>query len=143
MNIFLYTPDTSGGAPCDIDKKKASHIIGTGETEGSNFFSGVYKNYLFIDQGTGPDHRILSIYDLAQKKLILFTEYSDPKLIDGVLTYYKTLVPDPGVIENIPCPNAEKWKEQSLTILYEQKQTFTLNTAARLPVNEYRCRAGQ
>ncbi len=143
MNIFLYSPDISGGDPCDIDKKIASHIIGTGETEGSNFFSGVYKNYLFIDQGTGPDQRILSIYDLTQKKLILLTEYSDPIIEDGVLTYYKTLVPDPGVIENIPCPDAQKWREQALTVLYEQKENFTLNTERRLPICEYRCRAGQ
>jgi len=143
MNIFLYAPETSGGNPCDIEKKNASHIIGTGETEGSNFFAGVYKNYLFIDQGTGPDQRILSVYDLDQKKLILLTEYSDPKLKDGVLTYYKTLVPDPSVIEEIPCPEAEKWREQALTVLYEQKETFTLNTGRRLPIREYRCRAGQ
>jgi len=143
MNIFLYAPETSGGDPCDIEKKNASHIIGTGETEGSNFFAGVYKNYLFIDQGTGPDHRILSVYDLNQKKLILLTEYSDPKLQNGLLTYYKTLVPDPGVIKNIPCPEAEKWESQGLTVLYEQKETFTLSTARRLPIREYRCRAGQ
>ena len=143
MNVFLYAPETSDGNPCDIDKKKASHIIGTGETEGSNFFAGVYKSYLFIDQGTGPDHRTLSVYDLTQKKLILLTEYSDPKLQDGVLTYYKTLVPDPGVIENIPCPDAEKWREQAHIVLYEQKENFTLNTERRLPIREYRCRSGQ
>ena len=143
MNIFLYAPETSDGNPCDIDKKKASHIIGTGETEGNNFFAGVYKSYLFIDQGTGPDHRTLSVYDLTQKKLILLTGYSDPKLQDGVLTYYKTLVPDPGVIENIPCPDAEKWREQAHIVLYEQKENFTLNTERRLPMREYRCRSGQ
>lgn len=125
MNIFLYAPETSDGNPCDIDKKKASHIIGTGETEGNNFFAGVYKSYLFIDQGTGPDHRTLSVYDLTQKKLILLTEYSDP-----------------GVIENIPCPDAEKWREQAHIVLYEQKENFTLNTERRLPIREYRCRSG-
>lgn len=143
MNIFLYAPETSGGDPCDIDKKKASHIIDTEETEGSNFFSGVYRNYLFIDQGTGPDQRILSVYDLVQNKLILLTGYSDPILKDGVLTYYKPLEPDPGVIENIPCPDAQKWRERALTVLYEQKQNFTLKTEIRLPIREYRCRAGQ
>jgi len=143
MNIFLYAPEASDGNPCNIEKKSASHIIGTGETEGHNFFAGIYKNYLFIDQGTGVDHRILSVYDLDHKELILLTEYSDPKLQDGVLTYYKTLVPAPGVIKNIPCPDAEKWREQALTVLYEQKENFTLNTGRRLPTSEYRCRAGQ
>jgi len=143
MNIFLYAPETSAGDPCDIERKKASHIIGTGETDGNNFFAGVYKDYLFIDQGTGPDQRILSVYDLNQKKLILLTEYSDPDLKNGVLTYYKTLVPSPGVIENIPCPDAEKWNEQGLTVLYEQKETFTLDIKDRLPISEYRCRSGQ
>ena len=143
MNIFLYAPEVSDSNPCDLDKRDASHIIGTGETEGNNFFAGVYKNYLFIDQGTGPDQRILSVYDLSRKKLILLTEYSDPELKEGALTYYKTLVPDPGVIENIPCPDAQKWKEQGLTVLYEQKEIFTLDTETRLPIREYRCRAGQ
>lgn len=143
MNIFLYKPEVSGGNPCNLDRTTASHIIGTGETGGNNFFAGIYENYLFIDQGTGPDQRILSIYDLTQKKLILFTEYSDPDLKDGILTYYKTLVPDPGVIENITCLDAKKWADQGLTVLYEQKETFALKSETRLPVRDYRCRAGQ
>ena len=143
MNIFLYAPEVSGGNPCKLDRKTASNIISTGETEGNNFFAGIYASYLFIDQGTGPDRRILSVYDLRTKKLILFTEYSDPTLKGGILTYYKNLVPDPGVIENIPCPQAQKWKEQGLTILYEQKESFTLGTQTRTPIREYRCRAGQ
>jgi len=143
MNIFLYSPEISNGNPCNLDRATASHIIGTGETEGNNFFAGVYENYLFIDQGTGPDHRILSIYDLTQKKLILFTEYSAPDLKDGILTYYKTLVPDPDVIKNIPCPDAEKWTDQGLTVLYERKEKFTLKSEKILPVRDHRCRAGQ
>lgn len=143
MNIFLYKPELSKSNPCNLDRTKASHIIGTGETEGNNFFGGVYEEYLFIDQGTAPDQRILSIYDLSQKKRILFTEYSGPDLKDGVLTYYKTLVPDPGVVESIPCPDAKKWTDQGFTVLYEQKETFTLESETRLPVREYRCRAGQ
>jgi len=131
MNIFLYKPELSKGNPCNLDRTNASHIIGTGETEGNNFFAGVYANYLFIDQGTAPDQRILSIYD------------PDPDLKDGILTYYKTLVPDPGVVENIPCPDAKKWTDQGFTVLYEQKETFTLESETRLPVREYRCRAGQ
>lgn len=143
MNIFLYAPEVSGGNPCMLDRKTASHIISTGETEGNNFFGGVYKNYLFIDQGTGPDGRILSVYDLSNKKLILLTEYSDPSIKDGILTYYKTLVPDSGVIKNIPCPDAGKWKDQGLTVLYEKMETFTLETETRVPVRQYRCKAGQ
>lgn len=143
MNIFIYNSEVSEGNPCNLDRTNASHIIGTGETEGNNFFAGIYENYLFIDQETGVDQRILSIYDLKNKKLILFSEYSDPELKDGVLTYYKTLVPEPGVIKNIPCPDASKWTEQGLTVLYERKETFTLESQTRLPVQEYRCRAEQ
>lgn len=143
MNIFLYSPEVSVGNPCKLDRKTSSHIISTGETAESNFFAGLYKDYLFIDQGTGPDQRILSIYNLLDKKLILFTQYSSPSLKDGVITFYKTLVPDPGVIENIPCPDAQKWIDQGLTVLYEQKETFVLETKTRAPIREYRCRAGQ
>jgi hypothetical protein len=143
MNIFLYSPDVSRGNPCGIDRKNASHIIGTGETEGNNFFAGIYGNYLFIDQGTGPDLRVLSVYDLSNKELVLYTGYSDAELKDGELTYFKTLVPKPGVVEQISCPDAAKWKEQGLTVLYEQRENFNLNTETRVPVEEYRCRAGQ
>ena len=143
MNIFLYAPEVSQGNPCSMDRKTASNIISTGETEGNNFFGGIYKNFLFIDQGTGPDGRILSVYDLNTKRLILFTEYSDPNIQSGVLTFYKTLVPDPGVIKNIPCPDAEKWRDQGLTVLYEQKESYTLDTETRVPIDEYRCKAGQ
>jgi hypothetical protein len=142
MNIFLYSPEISQGNPCKVDRKNASHIIGTGETEGNNFFAGVYGNYLFIDQGTGPDLRILSVYDLNNKKLVLYTEYSDAELKDGVLTYFKTLVPKPGIVADILCPDAEKWKKQGLTVLYEQRENFDLNTEMRVTVEDYRCRAG-
>jgi len=143
MNIFLYSPEMSQGNPCKVDRKNASHIIGTGETEGNNFFAGVYGNYLFIDQGTGPDLRILSVYDLSNKKLVLYNEYSDAELKDGVLTYFKTLVPKPGVVADISCPDAKKWKKQGLTVIYEQRENFDLNTEMRDTVEDYRCRAGQ
>ncbi|MEM7009210.1 MAG: hypothetical protein AAF462_08770 [Thermodesulfobacteriota bacterium] len=143
MNIFLYSPDVSQGNPCTLDRKTASHIISARETGENNFFAGLYKNYLFLDQGTEPEQRILSVYDLATKRLILLTEYSDPALKDGVLTFYKTLVPEPGVIENIPCPKSQSWKDKGLNVLYEQKENYTLETETRLPIREYRCRAGQ
>ncbi len=73
----------------------------------------------------------------------MYTEYSDPDLKDSILTYYKTLVPDPGVIDNIPCPDAKDWKDKGLTVLYEQKENFDLKTESRTPIREYRCRAGQ
>lgn len=143
MNIFIYAPEISGGNPCGLDRKTAANIISTGETGGNNFFGGIYENFLFIDQGTGPDRRILSVYNLSTKRLTLYTEYSDPDLKDGILTYYRALVPDPGVIENIPCPDAKEWKDKGLTVLYEQKEKFDLTTESRTPVREYRCRAGQ
>lgn len=143
MNIFLYKPEVSSGNPCTLDRKNASHILGTGETEGNNFFAGIYEDYLFIDQGTGADQRILSIYDLNKKSLILYTEYSDPELKEGVLNYYKTIVPDPAVIESIPCPDSSKWTDQGLTVLYEQKQTFDLKSETSRSMEKYRCRAGQ
>ena len=143
MNIFLYSPEVSKGNPCGLDRKNASHIIGTGETIGSNYFEGIYGYYLFIDQGTGPDMRILTVYDLSLRKLVLLTEYSDPELKDGILTYYKTLVPTPGTMAAIPCPDKDKWEQEGFTILYEQKESFTLSTETRIPVEGYRCRAGQ
>ena len=143
MNIFIYDPGVSGGNPCGLDRKTAANIISTGETGGNNFFGGIYENNLFIDQGTGPDRRILSVYNMSTKKLVLYTEYSDPGLKDGVLTYYKTLVPDPGVINKIACPDAKEWKDKGLTVLYEQKESFDLKTESRTPIDEYRCRAGQ
>lgn len=143
MNIFLYKPEVSVGNPCSLDRKNAAHIIGTGETEGNNFFAGIYGSYLFIDQGTGADQRMLSIYDLKEKKLILFTEYSDPDLKNGVLTYFKSIPPDPAVTINITCPNTSKWTEQGLTVLYEQKQTFDLKSETGRTLEKYRCRAGQ
>ncbi len=143
MDIFLYAPEISGGNPCGLDRKTASNIISTGETEGNNFFGGIYQNYLFIDQGTGSERRILSVYNLTTKSLILYTEYSDPNLKDGILTYYKTLVPDPGLIDNIPCPDAKEWNEKGLIVLYEQKENFDLKTESRTPIRAYRCSAVQ
>ena len=81
----------------------------------ADFFSGVYKNYLFIDNGTGLNGRNLKIWSIGEKKVIFDTPYEgDLSIKDDKLNFLKpidlnkTKLPAP-----VNCPDAENWKKEA------------------------------
>ena len=142
-NISVYKRTDRGGDLCKVIEGKPDYLFNNDLLGGANFFAGLYKDYMFIDQGAGPDFRMLSIYELKDKKLILSTNYSDPVLTDGILTYYENVPPAEYERAKVPCPESGYWIRTGLTVLYQTQRSFNLKTGKKESSGKYRCTAGQ
>ena len=112
------------------------------ENEWAEYFKGIYRHYLFIDSGTGPDGRHLIIYDLNAKKKVFKSEYSDPTFINeqGILSFWTTSK----ILANEE--NCEKYKEYTsggLGVAIDKKMLLNLNNLKLSETSETRCSARQ
>lgn len=141
----IYVFDVAGqpAEPCGMDTAKAYLVITSKEAGGSNFFSGIYEDYLFIDRGTGPSHRMMNVFDMNTKRVLIFTEYTDASVSDGVLTYWDTIQESELPEEKVSCPEAAEWKKQGFEVIYERKATLDLKTGLKKPSSDYRCSPAQ
>lgn len=141
----IYVFDVAGepAEPCGMDISKAYLVITAKEAGGSNFFSGIYNGYLFIDRGTGPSHRMMNVFDMNTKRVLIFTEYSDASVSDGVLTYWDTVQESEVPEGKVSCAEAEEWKKQGLEVNYERKVTLDLKTGLKKQSGNYRCSPAQ
>lgn len=144
QDIHIYKPPSPPGDPCGAGKGEKYFSISSGESGGANFFGGISGNYLFIDQGTGPSYRTLSVFDIMEKKFpLLALRYSGARIEHGILTYYETRDEVTGALEKIPCPAASEWKKQGLNIIYEEKMSFDLRTGKESSLRQFRCSPAQ
>jgi len=141
----IYVFDVAGqpAEPCGMDTAKAYLVITSKEAGGSNFFSGIYEDYLFIDRGTGPSHRMMNVFDMNTKRVLIFTEYTDASVSDGVLTYWDTVQESELPEEKVSCPEAAEWKKQGFEVIYERKATLDLKTGLKKQSSDYRCSPAQ
>ena len=134
QGISVYEPPSPPSDPC-------------GEGKGGRYFSipaDESGDYLFIDQGTGPSFRTISIFDMKEKTFpLLEIRYSDAKIEDGALTYYESRDEVSGVLAKIPCPQASEWKKQGLDVVYEEKMSFDLKTGRESSLRQFRCSPAQ
>jgi hypothetical protein len=144
QDIYIYKPAYTPADPCGAGKGEKSFSITTREFGGANFFAGVSGNYLFIDQGTGPSYRTLTIFDMKEHTFpLLALRYTGARIEQGSLTYYETRDAVRGALDKLPCPEASKWKKQGLGVIYEEKMSFDLTTGTVTSLREYRCSPAQ
>jgi hypothetical protein len=144
QGIDIYKPHSTPRNPCGADKGGKYIAIPAGESGGPRFFAGISGNYLFIDQGTGPSYRTLTVFDIRDKTFPLTSiRYSDAKIAGGKLTYYETLNEVSGALDKLPCPQAGKWKQKGLSVIYEERMSFNLATGKVTSLHEFRCSAVQ
>ncbi|MEW6144583.1 MAG: hypothetical protein AB1598_06140 [Thermodesulfobacteriota bacterium] len=138
-DIDVYKPSEKVADPCGAVKGARYYSVPAGAAD-AGFFAGVSGRYLFIDQGTGPSYRTISILDMREKTYPLrAVRYSDAKIEDGVFTYYETRDEIEGALAKIPCPEASEWKQQGLGVEYEEKISFDLETGKLTPLRVFRC----
>lgn len=136
-NIKVYK-----GSTCD--PKKSKKILDLKNDMG-RWFAGLYESYLFVDNGTGPDGRVMEIYDLLKKKLIYSASYSskeDPRIRNDNLIFYKDLE---GLVdkEELHCPDAKKFLLQSLGYGFEQKTEVDLKSMSEKAIDKISCSVRQ
>jgi hypothetical protein len=144
QGISVYEPPSPPADPCGAGKGGRYFSIPAGDSGGTNFFAGVSGDYFFIDQGTGPSYRTISIFDMREKTFpLLAIRYSDAKIEKGELTYYESRDEVSGALAKIPCPGASGWKKQGLDVVYEEKMSFDLKTGRESSLRQFRCSPAQ
>ncbi len=112
-------------------------------SEGSHF-QGKWRNFFFVDAGTGPDVRQLTIYKEENGVLyqIYQTEYLSHEApmvsASGSLWYYRP-VEEADVSEKPNCPDAEQWRKDGFRIGYGQRHLFDLTQRMLVRKSEYTC----
>ncbi len=144
QEIHIYKPASPPSDPCGPGKGAEYYSLPADKTGGAGFFAGVSGDYLFVDQGTGPSYRTISILDMREKTFpLLAVRYSDAKIADGLFTYYETRDEVSGALAKIPCPQAAEWKRQGLDVVYEEEMSFDLKTGRESSLRLFRCSPAQ
>ena len=138
-DIDVYKTDPKNSDFCKIKDQKPVHTFDNEIMGGANFFAGLYLDYLFIDQGTGPSLRGLSIYDLSDGKLQFFTNYSDPVISNGALTYYETISSREFFDNKATCNKRGHWLRSGLRVLFQKQISYDLETGKKESLEKFRC----
>lgn len=140
----IHIGKSPAGDPCGPDKGGQYFTVLASGLGGADYFSGISGDYLFIDQGTGPSYRTLSIFDMRDKTYPLrAVRYADAGIKNGIFTYYETMDEVEGALAKIPCPKAPEWKRQGLDVVYEEQMSFDLKTGRQNSLRHYRCSPAQ
>ena len=132
------------GDPCGADNGGQYFTVLASGLGGADYFSGISGDYLFIDQGTGPSYRTLSIFDMRDKTYPLrAVRYANAVIENGTFTYYETMDEVDGALAKIPCPKAPEWKRKGLNVVYEEQMSFDLKTGRQNSLRHFRCSPAQ
>ncbi len=101
-----------------------------------NYFYGIYKNFMFIDEGTGNIRQLLVINLNTRETLFKVTYINDVSLENGQITFnYPFINEKPPYKPN--CPEAaEKWGDM---LGYIEKQIIDLNKNELIKTGEISC----
>ncbi len=108
----------------------------------ADFFSGVYKSFLFIDNGTGPNGRNLKVWSIDENKVIFDTPYEgDLSIKDDKLNFIKPIDMDKN--KPVNCPDAENWKKDGLEVGYGIPSAYDFENKTASTTGEATCFAVQ
>jgi hypothetical protein len=117
-----------------IDTKKAVFVLNNQET---GFFSNLFQKYLFMDYGTGPDQRMLSVFDITNGKKVLDTAYSDDIALIGKDTVSIWLESSDTTFSK--CKDHEKWKDGGLGTAIIVEHYFNIRTLKFYKTPNWKC----
>ena len=135
IRIALRGRSSDAKQLCDDKSAKTYFII---KNDDSNFFFGLFEDYLFVDIGTGPEPRGLSVFDLSRKKKIYDASYNTPIKISAgpALDFWMPLEKD---LPKKQCPQAKKWEAQGLGFGFERRVILDLKTLKERTIGQPRC----
>jgi hypothetical protein len=104
------------------------------------YFSGLHGHFLFLDAGTGPGERGLTIVDLRTNQPVLETTYYEVDRVDsaGNVTFWFPVETEK--VQKLPaCPDQAEWVRNGLSVGYGQRRVYNLNTGKTAESQEYKC----
>lgn len=126
--------------PCVFDETTPDYrVAGTGEAK---YALGLRRNFLILDEGTGPSLRWLRVVDLSARREVRRVQYVPepaPALSRRGVIFSKYL----RIARKNDCPNVVKITAQGLTPLYVIKGELSLPALTFRATGHPSCIAGQ
>jgi hypothetical protein len=109
--------------------------------DGAATFAGVYKNFLFMDDGTGPNGSTLSIWGIKEKKILFQTAYEGELSLAGDKVKFIQPIDLTKVKLSKPvnCPDKAKWEKADLGVGYGVPHQYDLTKLAATPMGDIVC----
>jgi len=106
------------------------------------FFQGLVNNVLITDSGSGPDGRVLKLYDIEkQSEFLQFTDYSDTDMTlrrNELIFWRKT-----GPASKQNCRQYNEWSAQGLGAVIETQVIVDFATRRARETTQRRCQPRQ
>lgn len=137
LGTFLYLNKSH---PLSYDQKiqKCNFSIKESEAE---FFLASTTDFIFVDQGTAPPPRGLSVYNLNSCSVVFKDQYSRPFDVKGnEVTYWSPVAES---VTNTNCPKKSEYESQGLGAGIESYVSLDLTTIKKTVIGESRCGARQ
>ncbi len=139
INVYQNNSGKLTAKVCETGLAKPYLVV---KDSDSQFFNGSVGDKLIIDDGTGPDIRILRIVDLKTKKTVFTADVHETGKITGkrFLTFSeisKTKRPSG------ECPQSKEWKNSGLSIGWVREVKLDLRTLKKSAAGKISCAAFQ
>ena len=140
INYFVVSRDMKDSVGTDILVKyktdKDQHFNCNYVVEKNDF--EIKNNFLITDNGTGPDPRVLVIYNLNSRKEVFTDEYFSQDLIiqDNAITYWS---PTSQKATSNNCPKLDEYLSDGLGTEIDSYIALDLATLLKKELGEYRC----
>lgn len=106
----------------------------------AHHFFGIKNNFLFVDNGTGPNGRTIVVYDLKTRQNIHEGRYEkDISLNESKMTYLSPIDTRNIRLRDSVCPDKDKWEKQGLSAGYAQYIEFDFRTKEATETGNYSC----
>lgn len=117
--------------------KSPGKAILTVPDDDNNSFYGLYRSYLFIDQGTSASSRTLPVFDLETGKLITKLDYYDDIVLnEGRYLEFNTWTNLKGNPKT--CKNYAEWKRNG-DVVWVQGMKYDLQTKTSVKIGGLKC----
>jgi hypothetical protein len=133
------TVKTSDGSPDEIIEVNGAAI--PNKKDGAASFAGVYKNFLFIDDGTSTNGRTLRIWGIKEKKFLFETAYEgDLSLASDKVKFIQPIdLKTVKLSKPVNCPDKAKWEKAGLGVGYGQPHQYDLVKLSATPAGDIVC----
>jgi hypothetical protein len=131
--LVKYKASPGQNISCDYVAGSGDYGLGGG----AEYILALENNFLITDTGTGPDGRVLTIYDLNPRKEVFRDSYSKPVDIkDNVINYW-TGTTTPVTLEN--CPDYKEWETDGLGAGIDAYVSLDMSTLTKKELGKYHC----
>ncbi len=132
--LIKYKDSEKDVFECEYNFENGDFEIKNGYAQ---YILALEDDFLIFDQGTGPEPRLLIVYDLAKKEKVYENLYSKPISIeDNTISFWAT-TDDLVTKEN--CPRLEEMKRDGFGSIIETRVSLDLQNLIVEGLGEYQC----